>query len=86
MQISSYYLNKKEMELDDIEKWINLYLSQSNRYSEYDLEIDINEDDGTIDIWLDDHDIEKHLMTITPNHQSELKMIDEKGICGIRPS
>lgn len=85
MQVQGYYLDEKDMSLKEIEQFIEHHIWESERYSKHDLEINIDNDEGKLSIWLDDHDWEEHLMTITPTKE-DLKLIDQNGICGEYPS
>ena len=74
-------IGKSEM---DYNQMVEIVANYKMEYPYKDLEIHSNEEEGTLSLWLDDCDVEIHIMEIYPTSQ-ELHEIDEKGICGVKP-
>lgn len=82
MKIRDAWGDKHNLSLDEIESIIKRYKVE---YPYKDLEINVDERNGYtyVSLWLDDCDVEIHIMDIYPT-KKEFKKIDNKGICGKR--
>ena len=80
MLVKECAFTSENLSLNEIE---NIVKGYQEDYKDKDFEININEGDGvnSLSLWLDDGDVEIHIMDIYPT-RNELKLIDEKGICG----
>ena len=70
-----------EMTLEEIESLVS---RQQGEYPYHDLEILTDADQGEIAVWLDDCDVEIHILDIIPT-KADLELIDDHGICGHKP-
>ena len=82
MKVHNCFDGEYELTYKQIEEKVRMAKRENPHH---DFEIQIDESNGTLDLWLDDHIMEIHILEITPTKE-DLKLIDEKGICGTYPS